>query len=50
MKFRNLIWIELILIGWKNGKVVLCKPAELSRPILDWPNHFGLVAQLSGIE
>jgi hypothetical protein len=50
MKFRNLIWIELILIGWKNGKVVLCKRAELSRPILDWPNHFALVAQLSGIE
>jgi hypothetical protein len=50
MKFRNLIWIELILIGWKNGKVVLCKRAELSRPVSGWPNHFGLVAQLSGIE
>jgi hypothetical protein len=33
-----LIWIELILIGWKNGKVVLCKRAKFSWPVSGWPS------------
>jgi hypothetical protein len=53
MKFRNLKfdldWINFNRME-KNGKVVLYKRAEFSRHVSGWPNHFGLVAQLSGIE